>query len=642
MNYGFINHNNKQNKSPMLHFHKQKQKKISDSNRTNAAVFNGVYGKNFLNTFRKSTSKDKSNLKYKTSKNSPNSSLKKIDAIEEYKKLSNEHKDTQPGGPPDIIGKKKKNKNDIYEDLFMRKIKKIYSKNLEHNYGNPKFKKMSANLFNMHSNNSKEYNYNNIKYKRDNKKYLYSNNISNMDYSGKISHHIDSSSEENNMLFNNKNHSSIVNSANGCGILVNSSSILGSNNINVNINEGMINSNNNAINNISSPANINSNNENGFVGNKNLMKHIENKYEKIKNIGNINNNNFLENKKSIIEKNNKSSTFKPNTKVKISSNNYFNNNSNISSNNSSINGKFIYPKFLVKYGDENIGNINNVSNKKSSSILAHGVGIGAYSEFTKLNKTSYPSKTNSSKNSLEKRRSKLLNNNNNNNNNIFINNNSLLQNQEDNNNSINNIIINTNKVKENENNINIMNNNNINGNNIIQDSNIFNKSNSNKDTLNSYIQNLNDNNPNILHQNNLIKSSQLSSAGSSNNNINNFSISNLKGMNPRIERKGENVNVIINNSNKNISIINVNNISYNKQKKIEINNINNNGTCNTNRAKNSNHLLNKINGIQPPVYAEYISTASKNITNSNQEKKLNKKKVHVITKIQEIIMGLKY
>ena len=626
MNYGFINHNNKQNKSPMLHFHKQKQKKISDSNRTNAAVFNGVYGKNFLNTFRKSTSKDKSNLKYKTSKNSPNSSLKKIDAIEEYKKLSNEHKDTQPGGPPDIIGKKKKNKNDIYEDLFMRKIKKIYSKNLEHNYGNPKFKKMSANLFNMHSNNSKEYNYNNIKYKRDNKKYLYSNNISNMDYSGKISHHIDSSSEENNMLFNNKNHSSIVNSANGCGILVNSSSILGSNNINVNINEGMINSNNNAINNISSPANINSNNENGFVGNKNLMKHIENKYEKIKNIGNINNNNFLENKKSIIEKNNKSSTFKPNTKVKISSNNYFNNNSNISSNNSSINGKFIYPKFLVKYGDENIGNINNVSNKKSSSILAHGVGIGAYSEFTKLNKTSYPSKTNSSKNSLEKRRSKLLNNNNNNNNNIFINNNSLLQNQEDNNNSINNIIINTNKVKENENNINIMNNNNINGNNIIQDSNIFNKSNSNKDTLNSYIQNLNDNNPNILHQNNLIKSSQLSSAGSSNNNINNFSISNLKGMNPRIERKGENVNVIINNSNKNISIINVNNISYNKQKKIEINNINNNGTCNTNRAKNSNHLLNKINGIQPPVYAEYISTASKNITNSNQEKKLNKKK----------------
>ena len=110
MNYGFINHNsNKQTKSPMLRYHKPKQKKISDSNRTNAAVFNCVTGKNFLNTFRKSTSKDKSNLKYKTSKNSPNSSLKKIDVAEEFKKLSNEHKDTQPGGGgPEGLGKKKK------------------------------------------------------------------------------------------------------------------------------------------------------------------------------------------------------------------------------------------------------------------------------------------------------------------------------------------------------------------------------------------------------------------------------------------------------------------------------------------------------------------------------------------------------
>ena len=73
MNYGLIYHNNKQTKSPMLRFQKSKQKKISDTNRTNAAVFCGVTGKNFLNTFRKS-SKDKSNLKYKTSKNSPNSS----------------------------------------------------------------------------------------------------------------------------------------------------------------------------------------------------------------------------------------------------------------------------------------------------------------------------------------------------------------------------------------------------------------------------------------------------------------------------------------------------------------------------------------------------------------------------------------
>jgi len=112
MNYGFINHNNnnKQTKSPMLRFHKPKQKKMSDINRSNAGIFSGVTSKNFLNTFRKSTSRDKSNLKYKTSKNSPNSSLKKIEVAEELKKLNNEHKDTQAGGGgADGISKKKKN-----------------------------------------------------------------------------------------------------------------------------------------------------------------------------------------------------------------------------------------------------------------------------------------------------------------------------------------------------------------------------------------------------------------------------------------------------------------------------------------------------------------------------------------------------
>ena len=146
---------------------------------------------------------------------------------------------------------------------------------------------MSTNLFNMHSNNKDSHKYNNISSKRDNKKYLYSNNISNMDYSGKINHHIDSSSEENNLLFNNKNHSSITTSNNGYGILVNSSSILASNNNN--LNEAVNNLNNN---NISSPLNVNANNENGFVGNYNLIKHIENKYDKI---GNVNNNIFIDN-----------------------------------------------------------------------------------------------------------------------------------------------------------------------------------------------------------------------------------------------------------------------------------------------------------------------------------------------------------
>ncbi len=64
---------------------------------------------------------------------------------------------------------------------------------------------------------------------------------------------------------------------------------------------------------------------------------------------------------------------------------------NSSNNNYSINNKFIYPKYLVKYGGENIVN-KNISKKKIKLYIGPEVGIGAYSLFTKLNKTSYPTK----------------------------------------------------------------------------------------------------------------------------------------------------------------------------------------------------------------------------------------------------------
>ena len=38
----------------------------------------------------------------------PNSSLKRIEVAEEFKKLSNEHKDTQPGGGGGVEKKKEK------------------------------------------------------------------------------------------------------------------------------------------------------------------------------------------------------------------------------------------------------------------------------------------------------------------------------------------------------------------------------------------------------------------------------------------------------------------------------------------------------------------------------------------------------
>ena len=606
MNYGFIYHNNKQTKSPMLRFQKSKQKKISDTTRTNAAVFCGVTGKNFLNTFRKS-SKDKSNLKYKTSKNSPNSSHKKIEVVEEYKKLSNEHKDTQPGGK-DANSKKRKNinKNDLYDDLFLKKVKKIYPKGFQNNY-NTKLKKSGSNLFNMHSSNIKDQNNNN--HKKENKKHLYSNNISKMDYSGKLHHHhIDNSSEENNIFFNNnnnnKNHSIIGNSLNPLGIMVNSSSILPiGNNTNLNLNEmgnkqnNALNINNNIINNISNLININGN-ETGFVSNYNLMKHIENKYEK-----NGINNYADKTKEPMMEKafsniNIKSGNHsKPSSKGKISNINSFNIGNN----------KFIYPKFMVKYGEENYSNLNaNNISKKSNGSLENGekTGIGAYFEFTKLNKTAYPSKTNSSKNSLDKRKSKLIGNKNHNN--IYINNDSLLQSPEDNN--LNETAINTNRDKSSENNINII------DNNMSNEIPIQDQSKSSKDPLNNNI-NVNNSGNNTFYSttNNLIKSSKLS-----NNNSNHNSTTNINN------NINKNVNVIINNSNKNISIINVNNISYNKQKKIEINN---NGICNTNRVKNNNYLIKKISGMQARPYVEYISTADKNrnTTNMTNADKKNKK-----------------
>ena len=597
MKFGLIYNNNKQTKSPMLKFQKSKQKKISDTNRSNAAIFHGVTTKNFLNTFRKS-SKEKSNSKYKTSKNSPNSSRKKIEVIEEYKKLANEYKDTQPARKEVNIKKNKIiNKSNLYDDLLAKKIKKIYPKKIsnDNNY-NVKFKKSSSSIFNMQSNNVKE----NNNYKKDKKKYLNNNNISHLDKTGNINHYIDNISEENNLLFNNKNHS--LN--NPIGILINSSSMLplGSN-ANLNINEenkpnNGVNINNNIINNISNLININTS-ENGFVSNYNLLKHIENKYDKPGGINNCAEKDII---KPILEKSHSNLNFKlgnqdmNNSKVKTSNMNSFNNN------------KLVYPKSLINLGEENNSNINinNISNPKSNNSLEKPEknGIGAYSEFTRLNRTSYPSKTNFNKNTLEKKKSKLLKNNINNN--IYINNDSLLQNLEDNN--INNNIINTNRDKSSENNVSIKNN--INNENILQELNMNDNDKlpiSSKTNSNTFYTNNN---------NNLIKSLKLSSNNSNNNtNINN--------------NDNKNINLIINNSNKNISIINVNNInnnniSYNKNKKIEINN---NGISNTNRIKNNNYLIKRISGIHAHPYVEYISTADKNrnTTNMNNVDKRSKK-----------------
>ena len=65
-------------KNPLLNFYKSKLKKKEIINKSNNINFNKISNQKNLKTFRKEISKDKhktGSIKYKTSKNSPNSSL---------------------------------------------------------------------------------------------------------------------------------------------------------------------------------------------------------------------------------------------------------------------------------------------------------------------------------------------------------------------------------------------------------------------------------------------------------------------------------------------------------------------------------------------------------------------------------------
>ena len=123
-------------KNPLLNFYKSKLKKKEIINKSNNINFNKVSNQKNLKTFRKEISKDKhknGSIKYKTSKNSPNSSLIRfsnrigqLDSKESVKKkdikinkVSNNH----------ISGSKNKLKYDLFEEFFMKKLRKISKKN---------------------------------------------------------------------------------------------------------------------------------------------------------------------------------------------------------------------------------------------------------------------------------------------------------------------------------------------------------------------------------------------------------------------------------------------------------------------------------------------------------------------------------
>ena len=176
----------KEIKSKMFSYYKAKSKKKSDSSipnyNNNALYVNDLFNKSL---------KVKSDLKFRTSKNSPLYTKRKIEVNE----------DMNSGI---FAGGRLKNSNN--EDLFSKKIKKLYKKS-----GN--YSQLHNNSSNLINNNSKNESSSITANKLNKTKKLFYNNYnnSNFDYNDKLNYYniINNSSEENNNNNGNNNISSI-------------------------------------------------------------------------------------------------------------------------------------------------------------------------------------------------------------------------------------------------------------------------------------------------------------------------------------------------------------------------------------------------------------------------------------------------
>ena len=311
----------KEIKSTMLNYYKTKSKKKSDSNIPN-------YNNNplYVNDLFNKSLKVKSDFKFRTTKNSPLYTKRKIEVNE----------DMNSGI---FAGGRLKNNNG--EDVFSKKIKKLYKKsgNFSQLHNN------SSNLINNNKNESASITANKI---NKTKKLFYNNyNNSNFDYNDKLNYYvINNSAEENNNNINNNN-----------------------------------------INNISSSIKQKKN----FKSNLGLIKHLENKENKTKNENLFKkiSPNDPQIKHQSVNKAKKITNI--NYIYKNNSNNYskylkkYNNNEN--NNTSGING---------------MSGVN-IINKKLDKILHNNDYNNSFLDYNKLSKTAYLSKNNSNKNSLEKK-----------------------------------------------------------------------------------------------------------------------------------------------------------------------------------------------------------------------------------------------
>ena len=309
-----FNTNNNQIKSSMLNYYKVKQKKKTDSKMYNVNN-NGIYANDLLN---KNTLKSKASLKFRTSKNSPVYTKRKIDVNE----------DTNSGL---LTGGRVVNNN---EDLFSKKIKKMYKKG--------QFSQLNDNSSNLMSNNSKNESASLLVNKFNKVKNILGSdyNINNFDYSVKLNQYLANNSlEENNTQTPNHNNISIKKK------------------------------------------------ETNYISNLGIMKKFENKDNKISG--------------TLFKKITNNKKFKNDsvTKIqKISNINYLNDKNK----NNSIQKKINYSKYLQKYDENNMSDMNLID-KKINKILNPSDYSSSLLDCNKLSKTAYLSKNNSGKNSLEKK-----------------------------------------------------------------------------------------------------------------------------------------------------------------------------------------------------------------------------------------------
>ena len=172
MNYGYSS----TQKSPLSNYlskYLSKQCKIS-SQKNNNNIYNYKHdSKNFPKTFRKEI-KEKPIQKYKTTKNSPNHVFKSINHSHEIKEIKENNKINNSiiNNNQIFQGNKIKEhlKENNFDDLFMKKIQKIYSKqhstqNLLSKYSHSYIFKSNSQFENSLKNNQKSY-YNNNKLKK--------------------------------------------------------------------------------------------------------------------------------------------------------------------------------------------------------------------------------------------------------------------------------------------------------------------------------------------------------------------------------------------------------------------------------------------------------------------------------------------